>query len=131
MRLILIVICLVLNGCSVHKANFDCPNNKGMGCKSMTDVYDSIHNKSFGNGIRNAAKASCLECNQSSLPVNNDKSTKHEQITNIALKASEPVVRAPEKVLRIWFNGHYDEQNNFRGSQYVYTVLEPAKWLAK
>ena len=40
-----------LSACSVHKSSFDCPNGKGMGCGSMTDVHKAIKGNSFESEV--------------------------------------------------------------------------------
>lgn len=125
-----------LSGCAVHKASFDCSNGKGMGCGSMTDVHKAIKNNNFKPQVetQNYLKPTkgCTSCQKSNFnnevnnEVNIDSATYNKQ--NINLTKSR-VSRTQDKIMKIWFNGYFDEKNNFHDSQYIYTILEPAKWI--
>lgn len=134
MKLFLLsVSILAVNGCAVHKASFDCPNGKGMGCGSMIDVHKSIKDKSF-NQIESygstKAGAECKSCQK-----NNSKD--HNSIIRISgddksiYFIQDKVSRSHDTLMRIWFNGYFDEYNNFHDSQYIYTIIQPAQWLVQ
>lgn len=131
---------LALSGCNVHKASFDCSNGQGMGCGSMIGVHESIKDNSFVKD-KDSSKAltqepvckSCQKYKQS-----NSKVISHAYSNPILLQdninskeqlASPLIYRSSDKVMRVWFNSYFDENNNFHGEQYIYTVIEPAQWV--
>ena len=130
--LCLSVALMSLSACAVHKASFDCPNGKGMGWGSMTDVHKSIKDKSFKDqvetqGYKKPAKA-CVSCQKPNL--NNAANTSHiidndQSIYSVKNKIS----RSQDKIMRVWFNSYFDEYNNFHDGQYIYTIIEPAQWI--
>jgi type IV conjugative transfer system lipoprotein TraV len=121
-----------LSGCAVHKASFDCPNGKGMGCGSMTDVHKAIKDNSFkaqveSQGYTKPEKA-CVSCQKSNSKETANISTvigNNQSIYSIKNKVS----RSQDKIMRIWFNSYFDEYNNFHDAQYIYTIIEPAQWI--
>lgn len=121
---------IVLNGCAVHKASFDCPNSKGMGCGSMIKVHEAIKDNSFpreSDEITNK-KMITATVNQ---PITKTTMQTTEQTAQVIESSSENnvVYRSQDKIMRIWFNSYFDEHNNFHDSQYIYTIIEPAGWL--
>ncbi len=116
---------IVLNGCAVHKASFDCPNSKGMGCGSMIKVHEAIKDNSFpkeSDEVANKKKITAA--------VNKSMTTTATQATQVVGSSENNVVyRSQDKIMRIWFNSYFDEHNNFHDSQYIYTIIEPAGWL--
>jgi len=121
---------IVLNGCAVHKASFDCPNSKGMGCGSMIKVHEAIKDNSFpreSDEITNK-KMITATVNQ---PITKTTTQTTEQTAQVIESSSENnvVYRSQDKIMRIWFNSYFDEHNNFHDSQYIYTIIEPAGWL--
>lgn len=129
---------ITLNGCAVHKASFDCPNGKGMGCGSMIDVHESIKDNSFSREREPLKTKSpepvCLSCQKQT---NSQVTTQsinnlnlNENIANAADKLDNNLIyRSQDKVMRVWFNSYFDENNNFHGEKYIYTVIEPAQWI--
>ena len=131
---------LGLSACSVHKASFDCPNGKGMGCGSMIEVHKSIKDNSFASEVeeRNQSKVKpvCLSCKKNnSMPVitqemGHNLTPTHADMNTAASNASNNVVsRSQDQIMKIWFNSYFDEQNNYHDSQYIYTIIQPAQWL--
>lgn len=110
-----------LSGCGVHKASFDCAGSKGMGCGSMLGVHKAIKNDEFpkesDNNQLSKSKAS------------NVSITNPAGLTYRINSEGEHIYRSQDKIMRIWFNGYFDGQNNFHDSQYVYTIISPAEWV--
>ncbi len=126
---------MTLSACAVHKASFDCPNGKGMGCGSMIDVHNAIKDKSFESEVetRNKTKhtttcKSCQKANLSDASVAAAPADRGQAVTEASL-VKNSVFRSQDKIMRIWFNSYFDEYNNFHDSQYIYTVIQPAQWV--
>ena len=123
-----------LSACSVHKASFDCPNGKGMGCGSMTDVYKAIKDKSFAEEVesRKAIKKPSSPCTNCQKDSSSNNAITHS-INNYQVIKSDIsknlVSRSQDKIIKIWFNSYFDEYNNFHDSRYIYTIIQPAKWV--
>lgn len=129
----LIFLLMTISGCAVHKASFDCSNGKGMGCGSMLDVHKAIKDNTFrertDSRVYDKSIKPCKNCQQ----LNSEKGEviilKNSSYNDTS--SAEEVTRSKEKVMRIWFNGYFDEHNNFHDSQYIYTIVEPSKWIVK
>jgi type IV conjugative transfer system lipoprotein TraV len=116
----------LVTACGVHKGSFDCPNNKGMGCKGMIDVYQKIHEKP--SNIRMNTQVVTESNLVASQPTDLLAVNKNLEDKNSAPKS---IYRTKDKIVRIWFNGYFDEENNYRDSQYVYSIISPAKWVVR
>lgn len=110
-----------LSACAVHKASFDCSESKGMGCGSMIGVHKAIKNDEFPK-----------ESDQIQIKKNINATTAINSQTGLVYKTKtdgEHIYRSQDKIMRVWFNGYFDSQNNFHDSQYVYTIISPAEWI--
>ena len=129
---------MALSACAVHKASFDCPNGKGMGCGSMIEVHKAIKDNSFESKVesRNSTKSvpECISCKKAN-PASITATT--QALDNNGLVTSGPkgnivkstVSRSQDQIMRIWFNSYFDEHNNFHDSQYIYTIIQPSEWV--
>lgn len=139
------ILCLslgmfTLSGCNVHKASFDCSNGQGMGCGSMIGVHESIKDNSFQKDKYSSKNLPqepvCKSCQKYKQSDNDMTSYAYSNTIllqdniNTKEQLSNPLIyRSTDKVMRIWFNSYFDENNNFHGEQYIYTVIEPAQWV--
>lgn len=117
------LLLLTLSACSVHKTEFDCKAGKGAGCIALSKVNQMVSDDTLQAEIdkqNKVKKPTCTSCN---------KEAKSALLSSQNLKPS-PMHRTQEKIMRIWFNSFFDEQNNFQGEQYIHTVIEPARWVA-
>ena len=115
-----------LSGCSVHKASFDCPNGKGMGCGSMLSVHEAIKDNNFPRESDNLGQINNKIKQKSAL---SSTSPANMQVATQTFDNNNLVYRSQDKIMRIWFNSYFDEHNNFHDSQYIYTIIQPAQWL--
>lgn len=144
-RVVLLCISMmVLNACAVHKASFDCPNSKGMGCGSMIGVYDAIKSdnfpkgeENFNNSVDKRNSAECINCakdkNKSKSSISPSSGTAEivmsHSYKNNNYFGNKKIYRSEDQIMRIWFNSYFDEHNNFYDSQYVYTIIQPSEWV--
>lgn len=115
------ILLIGLNGCGVHKASFDCSGSKGMGCGSMIGVHKAIKNDEFPK-----------ESYQTQIKKNINATTAINSQTGSVYRTKTDgnhIYRSQDKIMRVWFNGYFDSQNNFHDSQYVYTIISPAEWI--
>ncbi len=143
MKLLCLNLALMsLGACSVHKASFDCPNGKGMGCGSMIDVHESIKDNSFSREREslknNSQEPVCLSCQKQNQANGQTATQSLDSLSLVESMASTTtkldnnfIYRSQDKVMRVWFNSYFDENNNFHGEQYIYTVIEPAQWIKR
>ena len=133
-----------LAACSIHKSSFDCTGGKGMGCGSMIEVHKAIKNNSFDSKVeslnKSKSQAACISCKKNNL---DNKEVVPDNLpvilsaslidTGTSYKANSVdrsiVSRSKDKIMQIWFNSYFDQQNNFHDSQYIYTIIAPAQWL--
>jgi type IV conjugative transfer system lipoprotein TraV len=143
-KLIFILISMqLLISCGVHKMNFECQGGQGVGCQSVSKVNDLVNKDLLKKEIakHNEVKkepgllsSGCKNCKQvESQQVElqqGDTQQAIAQLGSMNSTSNAPVSRSKEKVIRIWFSGFFDKQNNYQDAQYVYAVIEPAKWVA-
>lgn len=135
MKLLCLNLVLIgLGACSVHKASFDCSGGHGMGCGSMIDVHESIKANSFTKTTDSFKKKSpepvCVSCQKNNQIIKQSANNINLTEMNSSTKLDNNFIyRSQDKVLRVWFNSYFDENNNFHGEQYIYTVIEPAQWV--
>ena len=123
MRVTTLFLLLTLAGCNTHKMNFDCRAQNGMGCKSVSEVNETLDKP--GHTQRASISTDSLAENFSSTVLQGGSENKSEQPN------TTQVTRSQEQYMRIWFAAHLDEQNNYRGEQYIYSVMQPANWVAQ
>lgn len=129
MNKLFILLLLLLTSCAVHKTSFECKAGKGLNCRSASDIHQMILNNTIENEKHKASKQytpTCLSCNKHNIQPNKPILSSLQ-----ANSSNYPVKRSPEKVMRIWINSYFDENNNFLSDQYIYTVIEPAKWIVE
>lgn len=99
---------LLLIGCQVSKENFDCKYQKGVGCRSITEV----------NSMINDGKLAVKETKMTAIPI------KSEVLNSDNIK----VQRITEEHLRIWVAPHQDNQGHFHEATVIHSVLKPGFW---
>lgn len=116
------ILLFSITGCGIHKASFDCSGSKGMGCGSMIGVHKAIKNKEFPKESENDQLSQNQVKNTNIL---NSISDSTDRIND----DGHQIYRSQDKIMRVWFNSYFDNQNNFHESKYVYTVISPSQWV--
>ena len=118
-RILFVITSIILSSCGTHKMHFDCKASSGMGCKSVSEVNESVDNTGASGRV--------------SLLVHPllDNNLDNSLDTNPNNNLDSSVSRTKEKTLKIWVNNYVDSRSNFRGEQYIYTVVNPSKWEVK
>ena len=96
----------LLCGCSSSLETFDCGENPGVGCKSISAV-----NKMVDQGVLGAS-----EEEGSSIPL------------SVSLGEDKVVERIKEEHMRVWIAPFQDEHGNLHEGSIVHTVLKPGYW---
>jgi len=104
-----ILICLLLSACASNKTQFDCPNGKGVGCKSITEVNDLVNKGSLDAKTKSKDKATA-------------------PIIVPQTQYNTSVERVTEQHLRVWLAPYQDEQGQFHEASVIHTVLRPGYW---
>jgi len=112
---------LLISSCAPYKNQFTCPPGSGIQCKSVSYVNEQINNGAL-NGVPKKRQAK-IPVTLKQLPQLN---TNNKELT-----AGAPLVRVPEKTLRIWLNGFMDGNDCYREEQYINKVIEKSHWEAK
>lgn len=125
-RAVLLAALAVLSGCAALGDNeFACPGMPSDPlCQSATEVYEATH--ATDRVTRPAAPA---EGDQPVAP--NPRPTAAPRLRRAAYPTPEgPVpIRTPARVMRIWIAPWEDGDGDLIVSGYVYTEIEPRRWL--
>lgn len=108
------IILMNAAGCALYKAEFDCKYEKGLGCKSISEVNELVDQGQFKDKGKEASGAKNLEVASAQLPI-------------IAFPQGS-IQRIPEEHLRVWIAPHLDEQGNFHEASIIHTVIQPGRW---
>lgn len=107
---LMMLVGLTVTGCSLSNEQFDCKYDKGVGCKSITEVNKMVDSGAFG----------------SNQPASITVVTKNQKNSNAMV-----VERVTEQHLRIWLAPMIDEQGQLHEGQLIHTVLRPGFWFIK
>jgi conjugal transfer pilus assembly protein TraV len=115
-KTIIILVALLIFGCSSMNSSFDCPNKPGVSCKSLSQV-----NAMVDRGLLGREDNSLLAQGQ----VN--KHIKLQQ-SHIAQQNAQAVIALPtivnsEKRIRIWVAPYQDTQNNYHEASSFYIIV--------
>ena len=110
---------VIINGCAPYSNQFTCPAGRGINCKSVSYVNEQVDN---GNLLKPEKK-------ESKQPITLKKSSPTPSGSSI--KSGSPLIRVPEKTLRIWLNGFMDGPDCYREEQYINKVIEKSRWETK
>lgn len=123
-----------LQGCStlgIGEDEFSCSGMpEGTRCMSVRDVYDNTHNGNVPVGTIDGkiANSSNLEDAEDGDVI----TVRRDLIDNYAApdtpNQSTPI-RTPAQVMRIWIAPYQDKSGDLVVPSYVYTEIEPRKWL--
>lgn len=100
---------LLLTGCTTTRETFDCKFNKGVGCRSITEVNTMVNEGKLTNNT--------VVVNPRLIVISKEQLT-----SGMAVK------RVTEEHLRVWVAPHQDENGNFHEATYVHTVLRSGFW---
>lgn len=135
MRNYLYVLPIVsLTACTDYSNAFDCPPKPGMGCQSISEIHDHIHEHAKGNDeLTVPTDANDTEC--ATGKCSKGRVSLQKGLTDLAPTTgyligvgSEHVQRIPERVIRIWVNGRVNEAGDYVAPHYVYVALKNDGW---
>ncbi len=119
---IVIVNCLwLMSGCAPYKNQFSCPAGSGIQCRSVSYVNEQVDRGNF-NGVpkkQHGKTPATLQKAQKLVVYNNE------------LNSGSPLVRVPDKTLRIWLNGFMEGADCYREEQYINKVIAKSHWETK
>lgn len=101
------MIPLLLSACSHTQDSFDCPEGKGLGCKSISDINQMMDKE-----------VSFFSMKEMTQPV-------------IMVDSHQSVERLKEEHLKVWIAPYQDDQGNLYDASTVHTVLRSGQWLVK
>lgn len=109
----LLAVVINTSGCALYSKEFDCKVDKGLGCKSISEVNQLVDNGALkevreNKSVNFPANAVC------SLP--------------IGLSDQAKIQRVQEEHLRVWIAPYQDEQGNFHEASLIHTVIKPGYW---
>lgn len=115
---LLILLCLLLNGCSGINSQFDCPMKPGIRCESIDSVNARVDRGEIGGG-------STLSTTSIIQPI----SYKHSAYSRFSpFKKGEPL-RYSETVMRVWVAPFEDKEGNYHQESDIYTITKPGSWI--
>ena len=120
----------LMSGCSslgVGNSDYACPGMpNGVQCMSTRDVYEATENGKIPRPIKAGVNPDSGD--------SDDASSKHRDsvVDNYVTPRipDQPIpVRTPAQVMRIWVAPWEDENGDLMTTGYVYTEIEPRKWV--
>lgn len=131
-KLASIILFPLLTSCAgVYDQGFDCPAEKGVGCKSISQVNSMVDKGGLDKKICTGSSCNIVT------PVKSQSNPKHilKRFDQIGIRRSnlpgEKVIRVPERTQRIWVASHEDVDGNFVEESFVHAVIENGKWREK
>ena len=120
--LTIMVMGLLLTGCSSASESFDSEATKGVGSKSISEVNAMIDQGKIEGikGDSDASKVIAPVLLQSPLPTLNQET--------IVLSDHSVIHRQPEQHMRIWMAPFQDANGNFHEAAVVHTLQRPSFW---
>lgn len=122
---LLVAAILSLTGCSMAGNQYSCPMPDGVRCLSTRDVYAQSHNGQTPKTM--SAKKGQKEAQGVEVEMMQQLAGGTSQ-TIVGNDASRPV-RTAAQVMRIWIAPWQDKQDDLVMPGYLYTEIEPRKWL--
>lgn len=147
----------LLTGCSslvnIGESKFNCAGSDGVKCKSTRQVYEMTHDgvvpeaEQADTKKRSKRFAGSPQTEAQSEPATNEPLTqanKGEQNTIVTAGKGDPVIdnyvaprlpdkpvpiRTPAQVMRIWVAPWEDTNGDLITTGYVYTEIEPRRWV--
>jgi hypothetical protein len=110
-----------MTGCAPYKNQFSCPAGSGIQCKSVSYVNEQVDHGNFNGAPKKQHGRTAATLRKSQVLV----------VHNNELNSGSPLVRVPEKTLRIWLNGFMDGADCYREEQYINKVIEKSRWETK
>lgn len=138
----------LVTGCSslvnIGASDFNCPSPDGVQCKSSREIYEMTHDGNvpdpeLGKKGKKARKKTDVESVQTNdtkggeaASTNHEKAEPDSVVDNyVAPRLSDrPVpIRTPAHVMRIWVAPWEDTNGDLITNGYVYTEIEPRRWV--
>lgn len=118
----LMVMSLVLTGCSSASESFDSEATKGVGSKSISEVNTMIDQGKIEGikGDNDTSKVIAPVLVQTPMPTLNQET--------IVLSDHSVIHRQPEQHMRIWMAPFQDANGNFHEAAVVHTLQRPSFW---
>ncbi len=143
----LIAMLCLLSACSslnIGKSDYSCPGMPhGVRCMSARKVYEAMNRGDLPTTVKPAAtpspnktnKKACVDYHTSPfLEVMAEISQAEKATITQALNTFQPMqaaaLRTPSQVMRIWFAPWEDTQGDLIDVGYLYTEIEPRRWVA-
>lgn len=115
--ILLILILLVVSGCSEMNSQFDCPMKPGIRCESIDSINTRVDRGEIS--AQNTANTSIQP-----VPV-----YKASSISQTNYTTAENLKRHPETVQRLWIAPFEDKEGNYHQESDIYTVVKPGSWV--
>ena len=123
-KLLLLCIPLLMSSCTGYKGSFDCPPGVGVGCKSVTQIEEMIVETKEGPDLfippdekkKSKQKPACKKCKSG-----------NSLTQEFSRKEEGTISKSPQRVARVWIEGHTTPSGNRAEGHYVYFV-EEGEW---
>lgn len=103
-----------ISACSLASKGFDCKYDKGVGCKSITEVNQMVDNGQLKG--------------RTDKKLSNPIITSSQCLNPIALNSQGMIQRVQEEQLRVWIAPYQDGQGDFHEASLIHTVIKPGSW---
>lgn len=110
----ILVLAMNASACSLVSKEFDCKYDKGVGCKSITEVNQMVDNGQLKSATDKKLATPIITSSQCLNP--------------IALSDEGMIQRIQEEQLRVWIAPYQDDQADFHEASLIHTVIKPGSW---
>ena len=113
-KLVLIGLFFFSQSCAVYQQDYDCPAEKGVGCKSLTQIEKMIKvNKEGPNDF---------------IPLQKDHLPTSKACCKTYPKRKSQIFATSPIVKRVWVDTHTTEEGHKVQGHFVYFVLNDGQW---
>ena len=102
-----------ITGCALISKEFDCKYDKGVGCKSITEVNQMVDSGHFRGAVGKKSPPSVMPS---------------QGLDPIVLTDQGMIQRVQEEHLRVWIAPYQDEQGDFHEASLIHTIIKPGAW---
>lgn len=115
----ILALAISISACSIYSKDFDCKYEKGVGCKSISEVNHMVDKRQLKSAVEDKTLP---------VPLHASHEAKRQSSNPIVMSDQSMIQRVQEEHLRVWVAPYQDEQGNFHEASVVHTVIKPGYW---
>ena len=131
-KLTAMILFPLLTSCAgVYDQGFDCPAEKGVGCKSISQINSMVDKGDMDKKPLICTGSGCVVTPVKSQSKPKPILKRFDQRSIGTRKYNLPgerVIRIPERTQRIWIASHEDIEGSFIEESFMHSVIDGGKW---